>query len=134
MVPRVEQNNLVLTQSKAVRKHARAVAKGLQSDRNVVDLTDAKVRSVKHYHYIKPEATRDASTHLKRKQQAIKEVMDDLDPVDDYIELQELKMQKLEVSKAILKELTKLDDKILCKKRVITLSSSGDSSIEYSSP
>jgi len=49
--------------------------------------------------------------------------MDDLDPVDDYAELQELKMQKLEVSKAILKELTKLDDKILCKKHVITLSS-----------
>ena len=141
MVPRVEQNNVVLTQAKAVRKHARAVAreaqglhttKGLQSDRNVVDLTDAKVRSVKHYHYIKPEATMDASTHLKRKQQAIKEVMDDLDPIADYIELQELKMQKLEVSKAILKELTKLDDKILSKKRVITLSCSVDSSIDLS--
>ena len=141
LVPRVEQNNVVLTQAKAVRKHARAVAmeaqglhttKGLQSDRNVVDLTDAKVRSVKHYHYIKPEATMDASTHLKRKQQAIKEVMDDLDPVDDYIELQELKMQKLQVSKAILKELTKLDDKILRKKRVITLSSSSIESSKLS--
>ena len=74
----------------------------------------------------------DASTHLKRKQQAIKEVMDDLDPVADFIELQELKMQKLEVSKAILKELTKLDDKILSKKRVITLSCSVDSSIDLS--
>jgi hypothetical protein len=123
MVPRAEQNNVVLTQDKAVRKHARTVArkaqglhttKGLQSDRNVVDFTDAKVRSVNHYHYIKPEANIDASTHLKRKQQAIKEVMDDLDPVEDYVELQELKMQKLEVSKAILKELTKFDDKILC--------------------
>lgn len=70
----------------------------------------------------------DASSHLKRKQQAIKEVMDDLDPVEDYLEYQELKMQKLEVSKAILKELTKLDDKILGKKCVITLSSSSDNS------
>jgi len=50
MVPRAEQNNVVLTQDKAVRKHARTVArkaqglhttKGLQSDRNVVDFTDA---------------------------------------------------------------------------------------------
>jgi len=135
MVPRVDPDNLVLTQAKAVRKHARATAreaiglthttKGLQGDRNVVDLTDAKVKSVKHYHYIKPEATMDATSHLKRKQLAIKELMDDLDPVEDYIELQHLKIQKQEVSRAILKELHKLDDKIL-RKRVITLSSSGD--------
>jgi len=125
LVPRVEQNNVVLTHARAVAREAQGLhtTKGLQSDRNVVDFTDAKVRSVNHYHYIKPEANIDASTHLKRKQQAIKEVMDDLDPVDDYVELQELKMQKLEVSKAILKELTKLDDKILYKKHVITLSS-----------
>ena len=135
MVPRVEPNNLILTQAKAVRKHARAVAreaqglthttKGLQSARNVVDLTEAKVKSVKHYHYLKPEATMDASSHLKRKQQAIKELMEDLDPIEDYIELQHLKIQKVEVSRAILKELHKLDDKILGK-RVVTLSSSGD--------
>jgi len=138
MVPRVEPNNLVLTQAKAVRKHARAVAreaqglthttKGLQGARNVVDLTDAKVKSVKHYHYLKPEATMDVSSHLKRKQQAIKEIMDDLDPVEDFAELQDLKTQKLVVSKAILRELTKLDDKILGNDRVITLSSSGDTS------
>ena len=67
----------------------------------------------------------DATSHLKRKQLAIKELMDDLDPVEDYIELQHLKIQKQEVSRDILKELNKLDDKILGK-RVITLSSSGD--------
>lgn len=82
-VPRVEESNIVLTQAKAVRKHARAVAreaqglihttKGLQANHNVVDLTDTKVKSVKRYHYIKPEATMDACSHLKRKQQAIKE-------------------------------------------------------------
>ena len=38
---------------------------------------------------------------------AIKELMDDLDPVEDYIEIQHLKMQKQEVSRAILKELHK---------------------------
>ena len=79
MVPRVEQNNVVLTQAKAVRKHARAVAretqglhttKGLQSDRNVVDLTDDKVRSVKHYHYIKPEATMSGCQYSPEKKTA----------------------------------------------------------------
>ena len=55
----------------------------------------------------------------------IKELMEDLDPIEDYIELQHLKIQKVEVSRAILKELHKLDDKILGK-RVVTLSSSGD--------
>ena len=137
MVPRVEENNIVLTQAKSVRKHARAVAreaqglthttKGLQANHNVVDLTDTKVKSVKHYHYIKPEATMDACSHLKRKQQAIKELMDDLDPDEDYIELRCLKTQKLEVSRAILKELIKLDDKIIGKS-VITLLSSGENS------
>ena len=55
MVPRVDPSNLVLTQNKAVRKAARLATrtalgqthktKGLSA---VVDLTGAKVKSIKH--------------------------------------------------------------------------------------
>jgi len=43
MVPRVEQNNVVLTHARTVARKAQGLhtTKGLQSDRNVVDFTDA---------------------------------------------------------------------------------------------
>jgi len=50
---------------------------------SVIDLTDNKVKSVKHYHYLKPEAN--ASSHLKRKLDAIKELMTSLDCNDGMI-------------------------------------------------
>jgi len=50
---------------------------------SVIDLTDNKVKSVKHYHYLKAEADVDASSHLKRKLEAVKELMTSLDCNDE---------------------------------------------------
>ena len=73
MIPRVDPNSLVLTQNKAIRKHAREVsrvAQAAQAQANksagssaIVDLTQDKVKNVNHYHIIKPQANMDKGTH-----------------------------------------------------------------------
>lgn len=94
MAPRLDSNNIVYTQAKSVRKHARAAGRVVhgqlhktKGDGQVIDLTDVKVKSVKHYHYLKPESTMDASAHLKRKLDAIEKIISNLDP-DEYPNLQ----------------------------------------------
>lgn len=76
MIP--SPDNLVLTQSKEVRKHARQASTAVQGQTHktrgkgsVIDLTNEKVKSVKHYHYLKLEATMDSITLLKRKAETI---------------------------------------------------------------
>jgi hypothetical protein len=126
MVPRVDPNNLVLTQNKAVRKAARLASrtavgqthktKGLSA---VVDLTDVQVKSVKHYHYIKPEANMDVTSHLKRKLDIISSTISILEKRGDTLKLQEYEDKQLAVSELMLKELEKLDPR-----PIITSSSS----------
>lgn len=128
MVPRVDPSNLVLTQNKAVRKAARLATrtalgqthktKGLSA---VVDLTGAKVKSIKHYHYIKPEANMDVTSHLKRKLDIISSTMLILERRGDYLKLQEYEDKQLAISELMLKELDKLDPRI-----IITSSSSSN--------
>lgn len=134
MVPRLDPNNIVFTQAKSVRKHARATGRlvqGLQhktkGDGQVIDLTDVNVKSVKHYHYLKPDCTMDASAHLKRKLDAIDKIISHLDPVEDYLELKQFKKKQADVSKDILMELEKLDATLLINNRVIVTSSNSAS-------
>ena len=129
MVPRIDPNSLVLTQAKSLKKHAKAVAREAQGldhktkgAGSLVDLTDAKVKSVKHYHYIKPTATLDASSHLKRKMELIEKVISTLDP--DYVEeIKEYKKKLSNVVKEALFELEKDDEKIL-NRPIVTASNS----------
>ena len=127
MVPRLDPNSLVLTQNKAVRKHAREVSRAAQvnsnkaanthktkGDGSIVDLTDPKVKSVKHYHYLKPEPNMDPSNHLKRKFDAINSIIDGLNRTRDTLLIEEYEKKKLQISMAILKELEKKDAAILC--------------------
>lgn len=130
MVPRVDPNNLVLTQNKAVRKAARLATrtasgqthktKGLSA---VVDLTGTKVKSIKHYHYIKAEANMDVTSHYKRKLDIITSTMSILERRGDMVKLQEYEDKQLAVSELMLKELEKLDPRT-----IITSSSSSSCS------
>jgi len=92
---------------------------------SVIDLTDNKVKSIKHYHYLKPEANVDASSHLKRKLDAIKELMTSLDCNDeDDLELYQANKRKCkEINIKIIEELEKQDAKILGNDNIITSSS-----------
>jgi len=70
-----------------VAKEVQANSYKTKGDGGVIDLTDSKVKSVKHYHYMKTEANMDASSHLKIKLEAVEKLMTTLD-CDDQDDLE----------------------------------------------
>ncbi len=120
IVPRLDPNSLVLTQSKEVRKHARQASRLAQGQTHktrgngsIIDLTDEKVKSVKHYHYIKPEASMDAITILKRKAETMATIISSLDELGDVETSLIYKRQHLQVNILILKELNEQEAKVV---------------------
>jgi len=119
MIPKIDPDNLALTQSKVVRNHARQVSRAVQGQTHktkgkgsVIDLTDEKVKSVKHYHYLKPEATMDSITLLKRKAETISSIISRFEELNDVENAMIYKRKHLKINILILKELDKQDEKI----------------------
>ena len=86
---------------------------------------------LKDYHYIKPEANMDPSAHLKRKLDAINNILGSLDETEDYLQVRHFKKKQLDVSILILDELEKLDATVLKVPTIIT-SSDPNSSLDKS--
>jgi len=107
-----------------VAKDVQANSHKTKGDGGVIDLTDIKVKSVKHFHYMKTEANMDASSHLKRKLEAVEKLMTTLDCDDeDDLEVYTASKKKCkEISILIVEELEKQDAKFLGK-HVVTSSS-----------
>ena len=136
MIPRINPDNLVLTQSKEARKHAKQASRAVQGqthktkgEGSVIDLTDEKVKSVKHYHYLKPEATMDSITLLKRKAETISSIISSFEELDDVENAMIYKRKHLQINILILKELDKQDEKV---NQSIQLNSSSSSNHDTS--
>jgi len=93
------------------------------------DLSDDKVKIIKHYHYIMTEANVDTAAmtmHRKRKLETTKKhlrLSDMSEDSEEYQEYQEIKKKQNDASRLILQGLEKQDSKILGKKNIIKLSS-----------
>lgn len=135
MVPRVNPDNLALTQSKEVRKHAKQASRAVQGlthktrgNGSVIDLTDEKVKSVKHYHYLKPEATMDSITLLKRKAETMTSIISSFEELGDIENSTLYKKKHLEINILMLKELDKQDAKVNQSQHLNSSSSSNHDS------
>ena len=118
----VDQINQSMIDSRPVvvdGKHARQASRAVQGQTHktkgkgsVTDLTDEKVKSVKHYHYLKPEATMDSITLLKRKAETMSTIISSLEELDDVENAMIYKRKHLQINILILKELDKQDAKV----------------------
>ena len=118
----VDQINQSMIDSRPVvvdGKHARQASRAVQGQTHktkgkgsVTDLTDVKVKSVKHYHYLKPEATMDSITLLKRKAETMSTIISSLEELDDVENAMIYKRKHLQINILILKELDKQDAKV----------------------
>ena len=65
-----------------------------------------------HYHYLKPEATMDSITLLKRKAETMSTIISSLEELDDVENAMIYKRKHLQINILILKELDKQDAKV----------------------
>ena len=108
MLPRVDTDNVVLTQNKQVRRAARDNARAGQAVRDIAVVPKPPPREVTMYHKIARNANCDPTALLKRKLDAFASQILFLEEAGHHEEVRKYKRLQLEASTEMCDELIKL--------------------------
>ena len=110
MLPRVDTDNVVLTQNKQVRRAARDNARAGQPVRDIAAVPKPPPREVTMYHKIARNAHCDPTALLKRKLDAFASQILFLEAAGHHEEVRKYKKLQLEASTEMCDELIKLSN------------------------